>query len=235
MNIAIIPARGGSKRIPRKNIRNFCGKPMLAYAIAAAEKSHCFDRIIVSTEDQEIAEVAIAFGAEVPFSRPQELADDYTGTRPIIRHAIQQLMTEGVKPEFCCCIYPTAPLLQSESLQQALNKLQQNPAVEFVFSAARFSFPIQRALLQTASGGVMPFDPVSIVKRSQDLPATYHDAGQFYWGRTAAWLDPMASSFSERSRMQLLPEHLVQDIDTEDDWFRAELLYKILQSSPSQS
>lgn len=231
MKIAIIPARGGSKRIPRKNIRDFCGKPMLAYSITTAIKSQCFDRVIVSTEDQEIAEVALAYGAEVPFIRPLALADDYTGTRPIVKHAIEQLLASGDIPQFCCCIYPTAPLLQPESLQQALHTLQLDPDVEFVFSAARFSFPIQRALLQTTSGGVTPFDPASILKRSQDLPATYHDAGQFYWGKTACWLDPLASSFSERSRMQVLPDHLVQDIDTEEDWYRAELLYKILQST----
>ncbi|MDX3775246.1 pseudaminic acid cytidylyltransferase [Chromatiaceae bacterium AAb-1] len=229
MKVAIIPARGGSKRIPRKNIREFCGKPMLAYPIESAQQSGCFDRIVVSTEDPAIAKLAISYGAEVPFIRPAELADDYTGTTPIIRHALQQLIAQGDKPEYCCCIYATSPLLQPEALQQALQTLLQHPDIDFVFSAARFSFPIQRALLQSSSGGVIPFDPDSIRKRSQDLPATYHDAGQFYWGKTTAWLDPQAGVFSERSRMQILPDHLVQDIDTEDDWQRAELLYKVLQ------
>jgi len=234
MKVAIIPARGGSKRIPRKNIRDFCGKPMLAYSIDSAQQSGCFDRIIVTTEDPEIADIAIRYGAEVPFVRPAELADDYTGTTPIIRHALQQLAIQGNQPEYCCCIYATSPLLQPESLQQALKTLLQHPDIDFVFSAARFSFPIQRALLQSSTGGVIPFDPDSIRKRSQDLPAAYHDAGQFYWGKTSAWLDHNSKVFSEQSRMYVLPDHLVQDIDTKEDWKRAEVLYQLLQQDKHQ-
>lgn len=234
MNIAIIPARGGSKRIPRKNIKAFCGQPMLAYPIKAALNSGVIDRVIVSTDDAEIADIARQYGAEVPFFRPAELADDYTGTTDVIRHTLQALLKHGVQPQYCCCLYATTPLLQPVFLQQALATLMSNQNTEFVFAAARFSFPIQRALLQTAAGGIVPFDPASISKRSQDLPPTYHDAGQFYWGATASWLNPNSRVFSERSRMYVLPDHLVQDIDTLDDWQRAEVLYQLLQQSKQQ-
>ncbi len=227
MNIAIIPARGGSKRIPRKNIKEFCGKPMLAYPILAAQQSGCFERILVSTDDSEIAGIARQYGAEVPVYRPAELADDHTGTSAVIRYELQQLQQQGITPDYCCCIYATTPLLNAVLLQQALTQLQQHPTLNYVFSAARFSFPIQRALIQQGQG-VAPFDPASIGKRSQDLPPTYHDAGQFYFGRTSAWLDA-AAVFSPFSSMLVLPDHLVQDIDTAEDWRRAELLYLILQ------
>lgn len=229
MNIAIIPARGGSKRIPRKNIRLFNGKPMLAYPIQTALDSGCIDRVIVSTDDAEIAETALRYGAEVPFFRPAELADDHTGTTAVIRDTLKKLIQSGITPQYCCCLYATTPLLQPAFLQQALTTLTDSQHTEFVFSAARFSFPIQRALLQTVSGGVTPFDPHSIGKRSQDLEPAYHDAGQFYWGKTSAWLDHNSRVFSEQSRMYVLPDHLVQDIDTEDDWKRAEVLYQLLQ------
>ncbi|MBV2127865.1 pseudaminic acid cytidylyltransferase [Arsukibacterium indicum] len=230
MKVAIIPARGGSKRIPRKNIKLFCGQPMLAYPIQTALKSGCFDRIIVSTDDDEIAEIARQYGAEVPATRPAELADDHTGTSAVVRYELSQLLQQGAKISYCCCIYATTPLLSAVMLQQAWQQLSREPALNYVFSAARFSFPIQRALLQTASG-VRPFDSSSIGKRSQDLAPTFHDAGQFYWGRTAAWLDNKAI-FADHSKMLILPDHLVQDIDTSEDWHRAELLFQLLQQEP---
>lgn len=234
MNIAIIPARGGSKRIPRKNIKDFCGQPMLAYPIKAALSSGVIDRVIVSTDDAEIATIAKHYGAEVPFYRPAELSDDYTGTTEVIQDTLRKLQKIGVQPQYCCCIYATTPLLHPEFLQQALTTLINAHNTNFVFSVTRFSFPIQRALVQTATGGVMPFDPLSISKRSQDLVPAYHDAGQFYWGKTNAWLDPKVSVFSEHSKMQVLPDHLVQDIDTTEDWQRAEVLYQLLQQRKSQ-
>lgn len=227
MKVAIIPARGGSKRIPRKNIKLFCGKPMLAYPIQAALASGCFDRIIVSTDDDEIAAVAKQYGAEVPAARPAQLADDHTGTSAVVRYELEQLIQQGAAISHCCCIYATTPLLTPALLQQAWQQLSAEPELNFIFSAARFSFPIQRALLQTANG-VSPFDKSSIGKRSQDLAPTFHDAGQFYWGRTEAWLGNKAV-FGENSKMLVLPDHLVQDIDTNEDWHRAELLYKLLQ------
>lgn len=229
MNIAIIPARGGSKRIPRKNIKEFCGQPMLAYPIKAALESGVIDKVIVSTEDEEIAVVAREYGAEVPFYRPVALADDHTGTSPVVRDTLQRLLQLGWDVQHCACIYATTPLLSSSLIRQAYQQLSETSA-DYVFTSARFSFPIQRALLQTKTGGVTPFDPVSIVKRSQDLPAAYHDAGQLYWGSSSTWLNLNKHIFGENSHMLVLPQHLVQDIDTPEDWQHAELLYRMLSS-----
>ncbi|AVV85942.1 CMP-N-acetylneuraminic acid synthetase [Shewanella putrefaciens] len=182
MRVAIIPARGGSKRIAHKNIRNFNGKPMISYPITAAIRSGCFDKVIVSTDSMEIATIAKSFGAEIPFMRPTELADDFVGTTPVVRHALNELVSLGHMVDICCCIYATTPLLQYSFLREAGELLESTPNLDYVFSACRFSFPIQRALLLDANGGVLPFDNKSISQRSQDLVETYHDAGQFYWG-----------------------------------------------------
>ncbi|MCC5853775.1 MAG: pseudaminic acid cytidylyltransferase [Alkalimonas sp.] len=230
MTVAIIPARGGSKRIPRKNIQHFCGAPMLSYPIRAAQQSGCIERILVSTDDEEIAAIARQFGAEVPFIRPDDLADDHTGTTAVVRHALQWLQARQELPDYACCLYATTPLLQAGDLAKGLAMLQASEQ-HFVFSAARFSFPIQRALLQTPAGGITPFDPDSIGKRSQDLPETFHDAGQFYWGRSTSWLDGQHRLFSDAARMLVLPDHRVQDIDTMADWRRAEALYQLLQQA----
>lgn len=230
MNVAIIPARGGSKRIPRKNIKAFCGKPMLAYPITAALNSGVVDKVVVSTDDPEIANIAQQWGAEVPFMRPAALADDHTGTSPVIRHALAELLQLGWKIDYCACLYATTPLLSSDTIRQLFAKLKEQ-AVDYVFAGAQFSFPIQRALLKTASGGLTPFDPVAINMRSQDLPATFHDAGQLYWAKTTTWLDPLKKIFGEHSRIHILPQHLVQDIDTPEDWQRAEVLYRLLQET----
>lgn len=229
MNIAIIPARGGSKRIPRKNIKLFCGAPMISYPIKTALQSGCIDRVIVSTEDEEIAAIARSYGAETPFVRPKELADDYTGTSAIVRHALNWLDEQQQSVDMACCLYATSPLLLPDDLRAGLSMLQSDDQLDFVFSAARFSFPIQRALLQDKQGGVVPFDCDSIKMRSQDLAPAFHDAGQFYWGQTSSWLSANRSIFSPSSRMLVLPDHRVQDIDTLDDWHRAEVLYHLLQ------
>jgi pseudaminic acid cytidylyltransferase len=227
MKIAIIPARGGSKRIPRKNIKTFCGQPMLAYPILTALQSGCFDKVLVSTDDKDIAAVAREYGAEVPAFRPAALADDHTGTSAVVRYELKQLIQQGAAFSHCCCIYATTPLLTAALLQQAWQQLSNEPELNYVFSAARFSFPVQRALINTTRG-VAAFDPASIGKRSQDLVPTFHDAGQFYWGRTDAWLGNKPV-FGDNSKMLVLPDHLVQDIDTPEDWRRAELLYQLLQ------
>ncbi|MEH8021297.1 pseudaminic acid cytidylyltransferase [Rheinheimera metallidurans] len=229
MNVAIIPARGGSKRIPRKNIKQFAGQPMLAYPILAALHSGCFERVIVSTDDIEIAAIAQKYGAETLALRPAALADDYTGTSAVIRYELEQLQHQGTTPEYCCCIYATTPLLQANLLTTAWQMLQATASLNYVFSAARFSFPIQRALVQTETG-VAPFDTSSIAKRSQDLTPTFHDAGQFYFGRTEAWLTQQPV-FGNNSQMLVLPDQLVQDIDTPEDWQHAELLYQLLQQA----
>ncbi|PKM17366.1 MAG: pseudaminic acid cytidylyltransferase [Gammaproteobacteria bacterium HGW-Gammaproteobacteria-15] len=232
MRVAIIPARGGSKRIPRKNINTFCGQPMLAYPIQAALNSGVVDKVVVSTDDAEIAAIARHYGAETPFMRKPELADDFTGTTDVIRNAITELQQLGWPLSSCACIYATTPLLDSARIAAAYQLLLSNQA-DYVFTAARFSFPIQRALLQTPQGGVVPFDPASIMRRSQDLAETFHDAGQLYWATADTWLDTGKAVFSTGSRMLLLPAHLVQDIDTVEDWQRAELLYQLLQA-PAQ-
>lgn len=224
MNVAIVPARGGSKRIPGKNIKNFAGKPLIAYSIEAAKASGLFDKIIISTDSEEVAEVAKAYDAEVPFIRPKELSDDVIGTRPVTNHALDFCIKHFYKPEFCCCIYATAPFLQAEYLQQGLDYLKHNSEKSFAFSVTSFPFPVQRALKNSASG-IAPMFPENISKRSQDLEEAYHDAGQFYWGKTDDYLSSKGI-FSQHSLPVVLPRHLVQDIDTPEDWVRAELMYK---------
>lgn len=228
MKLAVIPARGGSKRIPGKNIRRFCGKPMLAWSIAAAQSSGCFDQIIVSTDDETIAQVALECGAEVPFMRPTSLADDYTGTTPVVAHAITQLTNSGAQISQVCCIYATAPFIQSKDIQRGFQILNKSGA-DFAFAVTSYPFPIQRAIRITGFERIEMFHPEYFSVRSQDLEEAWHDAGQFYWGRATAWLEG-APLFSLRSTPVILPRHRVQDIDTLEDWTRAELMFKTMQS-----
>jgi pseudaminic acid cytidylyltransferase len=223
MRVAVIPARGGSKRIPRKNIRSFCGKPMISWPITAALASECFDRIIVSTDDEEIAATARKFGAEVPFARPANLAGDHTPTIPVISHAIEWLLKHDEAPQHVCCIYATAPFLSVDDLRTGLALIEQK-SLDYVFSAARFSFPIQRALRMRADGRVSMFHPEQFNTRSQDLEEAFHDAGQFYWGRADAWTAGLPI-FTASSAIVQLPSWRVQDIDTEEDWIRAEKIF----------
>lgn len=224
MKLAIIPARGGSKRIPNKNIRDFVGKPLVAYSIEVAKASGLFDKIVVTTDNEEVANIALDYGAEVPFIRPPELSNDVIGTRPVTNHAIRYVTEHFEKPEFCCCIYATAPFLQAEYLKQGLQKLRLNSNKGFAYSVTSFPFPIQRALF-LKDNYASPSFPEDITKRSQDLEEAYHDAGQFYWGRTDDYLSSKRI-FSEHGIPIILPRHLVQDIDTQEDWDRAELMYK---------
>jgi pseudaminic acid cytidylyltransferase len=229
INVAIIPARGGSKRIPRKNIRPFCGKPMIAWPIEALRASGTVQRIVVSTDDDEIAAVAAAHGAEVPFRRPAALANDHAATLPVIAHAVAQLQAQGWVLARVCCVYATAPLLDAQDLLEA-RELLDRAGVQYVFSGTTFPFPIQRALRRDASGAIEPMFPQSIEQRSQDLPEALHDAGQFYWGRPEAFARQLPI-FAPHSRIHLLPRHRVQDIDIEEDWQRAEALHRALRSS----
>ena len=229
MRLCVIPARGGSKRIPRKNIKSFCGQSMIGYSIRAALDSQCFDQVIVSTDDIEIAEVAKSFGAEVPFMRPDELANDYTATIPVIKHAIEWFDEQGQSPEEVCCLYATAPFVTSENIQKAYLQLLKNRA-EYCFTATSFSFPIQRAIKINQNSEVSMFYPEHFNTRSQDLEEAYHDAGQFYWGRARAFKDGL-SFFSEVATPFILPRYLVQDIDTLEDWIRAESMYRVLQET----
>ncbi|MBC3457525.1 pseudaminic acid cytidylyltransferase [Pseudomonas mosselii] len=228
MNVAIIPARGGSKRIPRKNIKVFCGKPMIAYSIEAALASGCFEKVVVSTDDSEIAALAREYGASVPFLRPGALSDDYTGTVPVIRHAIEQLSAEGKVPAYVCCIYATAPFVNAADIKRGF-ALMADAAVDYAFSVASYPFPIQRAVRVTAQNRIEMFQPEHLGTRSQDLEEAFHDAGQFYWGRTSAWLEGRPI-FGPCSVPVVMPRHRVQDIDTLEDWIRAEWLFKAMQA-----
>jgi pseudaminic acid cytidylyltransferase len=228
MRLAVIPARGGSKRIPRKNIKPFYGLPMIAWSIKAALKSRCFDRIIVSTDDAEIAQVAQAFGAEVPFVRPPELSDDHTGTIPVIAHAIDWQSHNGEAAVEVCCIYATAPFLQATDLMLGLDTLHSTGA-EYAFSVTSYAFPIQRAVRIRADQRLEMFQPEHFGTRSQDLPEAWHDAGQFYWGKAEAWQQGKPL-FSQDAVPVPLPRHRVQDIDTPEDWGRAEWLFKAMQA-----
>lgn len=230
--LAIIPARGGSKRIPRKNIRPFAGIPMLARTIAILQSAAIFDRIVVSTDDDEIADIAGKAGAEVPFRRPPELSNDMAGTVPVIQHAIRTL-ADGAGPtaEHVCCVYPAAVLALPEDLRESHGMLVASDA-NFVFTAAAFGHPIQRALKRNADGSCDMFWPQYRETRSQDLEPAYHDAGQFYWGLRDAWLESRPI-FSGNTRMLVLPSYRVQDIDTPEDWDRAEFIFKSLQQGGS--
>jgi pseudaminic acid cytidylyltransferase len=229
VRLAVIPARGGSKRIPRKNIKAFCGKPMMAWSIEAAQASSLFDHIIVSTDDDEVAGVATQWGAEVPFVRPAALSDDYVGTGPVVKHAIEWVTEHLGKPDIVCTLYATAPFVRPQDLSRGLELLQSSGA-EYAFTATSFPFPIQRAIKITSSGRIAMFQPEHYATRSQDLEPAYHDAGQFYWSKVDAILDGVPV-FSDASVPILIPRHRVQDIDTLEDWVRAEMLMTALGSS----
>ena len=240
MNICIIPARGGSKRIPRKNIRDFCGRPMIGWSIRVARESGLFDRVIVSTDDDEIAGIAESEGAEVPFRRPEELANDHAGTIPVIAHGVAWLAEQGVEPDAVCCLYPTAPFCRAEDLAAGHSRLAgvtppssseavgQPKITGYAFSAARFPAPVQRGFTQTPEGGLQMLFPEQFNRRSQDLEPVYHDAGQFYWARPETWAEG-APIFGPDSAMVVLPPERVCDIDEPGDWARAEALFRALQ------
>lgn len=227
MRIAVIPARGGSKRIPRKNIRDFLGKPIIARPVRVAKESGLFAHVIVSTDDTEIAEVARRNGAEVPFMRPAELSGDYVATADVIAHAARFAISQGWQVDAICCIYATAAFVEPRDIQAGFEALQSGPWA-YVFSATHFRAPIFRSFKQRAEGGIEMFFPHFFKTRSQDLPIALHDAGQFYWGTTSAWLE-QKQVFAAHSTVVLLPTWKVQDIDTEDDWQHAELLAGALQ------
>lgn len=224
--VAIIPARGGSKRIPRKNLLPFDGVPMIVRSIRTVLDSGLFDQVVVSTDDAEIAEVALAHGAQVPFMRPAALADDFTGTAAVIEHALQQLSAF----DYACCVYATAPLLQVRYLREGFELLERHLDKSFAFSVCDFGFPVQRALTLDGQGALTALYPEFRNTRSQDLPEAFQDAGQFYWGRSEAWLRGEVL-YSPASLPVMLPRHLVQDIDTPQDWKRAEYLYAALKAS----
>jgi pseudaminic acid cytidylyltransferase len=228
MNVAIIPARGGSKRIPKKNIKDFLGKPIIAYSIEYAMDSNLFDRVIVSTDDDEIAQVAMEYGAEVPFIRSKKLSDDLTGTHEVIGHAVRWLEDNGNKIDYVCCLYATAPLIQIKDLVKGFDLIRTGKW-ESIIAATSFSYTIFRSFEILPNGGLRMFFPEKYASRSQDLPEAYHDAGQFYWASAEVWKDK-PNGFSKNSTIVELSNHSVQDIDTISDWIHAEDLFKLLSS-----
>ena len=226
ISLAIIPARGGSKRIPRKNVRPFAGRPILGWPILVALESKLFDRIIVSTDDEQIAACARAEGAETPFLRPAHLADDTTATRPVLRHAVEAIEKDGSPVAYACCLYATSPFITVEDLTIGKNKLLQDGA-DFAFGAVAYPHPIQRAFRVRDGGGVQMLQPEKRQCRTQDLEEFYHDAGMFHWAtRTALFSD--LPVFSETGHPVMIQRERAHDIDTVEDWARAELAFRVL-------
>ena len=221
--IAVIPARGGSKRIPYKNIRDFFGKPIIALSIIAAKESGVFDDIIVSTDSKDIADIANKYGATTPFIRPDFISDDFTGTNDVIKHAANWYISNVGNIDYICGIYPTAPFLTPDILINGLNRLRSSNAA-FVFSAVEYSYPIQRAFLISKDDRFCTISKENMLKRSQDLEKSYHDAGQFYWGLVDSFINDVPL-FSSKSVPMVLPAYKAHDIDDEEDWNYAEILY----------
>lgn len=221
-NLCIIPARGGSKRIPRKNVKPFLGKPMLAYSIEAAKQSGLFDEIMVSTDDAEIAEVAKQYGAKVPFLRSSETASDFATTNDVIREVLQKYNEIGQEFDNFCCFYATAPLVQSKDVVAAYERLL-NSSFTLVYPVVQFSYPIWRCLDLKEDGTMTRHWPEFEMSRSQDLPKEYHDTGTFYWHKTKEWLSGNILVGGIE-----VDETSIQDIDTETDWKLAEMKYRIL-------
>jgi pseudaminic acid cytidylyltransferase len=223
--ICIIPARGGSKRIPRKNIKNFLGKPIIAYSIDVAVKSGLFDEVMVSTEDAEIASIAAEYGAKVPFLRSSKCADDFTTTFEVLQEVILHERYHGAKQ--ACCIYPTSPLINTKILLDGLTKLEESN-FDSVFAIQKFGFPIQRAF-RLVQNNIQWISPRYALQRSQDIEQSYHDAGQFYWFKTSI-IHNEKSLLTSNSGGLIIDELHGQDIDNETDWKMAELKYKLLQN-----
>lgn len=224
-NLCIIPARGGSKRIPRKNVKPFLGKPMLAYSIEAATNSGLFDEIMVSTDDEEIAEVALQFGAKVPFMRSAETASDYATTADVLKEVLAKYKVLGQEFDCFCCFYATAPLVQSKDVKAAFERLHKSDFT-CVYPVVQFSYPIWRCIDLAEDGTLTRHWPEFENSRSQDLPKEYHDTGTFYWYKTKEW-------FSGNIKVGGIEvsETTTQDIDTETDWILAEMKYKILHGN----
>ncbi len=228
--LAIIPARGGSKRIPRKNIKLFHGKPIIAYSIEVALQSGLFDEVMVSTDDNEIAEISKQYGATIPFYRSAKTSDDFATTSNVIIEVIQQLKDTNQQYEFACCLYPTAPFITKPSLTEGYNLLNNNNYTS-VFPVCRFGYPIQRSLRIKEAQKVEMMFPENLEIRSQDLPAAYHDAGQFYWIKVDSFLKDR-TLFTKNSGAIIIDEMQAQDIDNETDWKLAEMKYKLLNEKP---
>ena len=227
--LCIIPARGGSKRIPGKNVKSFHGKPIIAYSIKAALEANLFDEVMVSTDDEEIAEVAKNFGAKVPFVRSAKNADDFATTVDVLLEVIEKYEAKEVIFNHACCIYPTAPFITIKTLQEGYDKLETN-GHETLFSALRYTFPVQRAV-KVVNGRVQMLYPEHIEMRSQDLEPIFHDAGQFYWFKIDV-LKSKKSLWTDNTGIIELDPLEAQDIDNENDWKLAELKYGLRNKLP---
>lgn len=221
--IAVVIARSGSKRIPGKNIKIFNGLPIIAWTINAAKKSDLFDHILVSTDSDQIAAIAEKFGAEVPFIRPAALSDDLAGTVPVMTHAVDFCQKNGWYADYFCCLYPCAPFIQVEDLIKALHIAIINSS-DFVYPVTEYPHPAQRAMRMLKNGKMEFFNAECEMKRTQDLERSYHDAGQFYWGKSQAWLDGLRMHTDGLG--MAIPHWRVVDIDNGDDWQRAEMIHK---------
>lgn len=226
--VAIIPARGGSKRIPRKNVRDFCGRPIIGYSIAAAIDSGCFREVMVSTDDVEIAEISRSLGASVPFLRSPQNSDDYSGIDDVAIEVVKTYLDRKVAFEYVCILLPTAPFITKERLEQGFSLLR-NRRAGIVVPVVRYSYPIQRALKLDFQGNISMVSPEFYDSRSQDLSPTFHDCGQFYWMTSAALLD-RTNFFGGCSVALEIPDSEVQDIDTAEDWRQAELKFRLLKN-----
>ena len=225
MNVAIIPARIGSKRIPNKNIKYFFGKPIIAYSINEAISSSVFDKVIVSTDSEDIAKISREYGAEVPFMRPDELSDSFSGISDVMKHAINWLNLNGFDIENACCVYATAPFIKKIDIISGLNKLITSD-YDYVLSVGEFESSVQRAVVNKDEKGLsMLFSMKNFDIRSQDFESVYFDAGQFCWGKKNAWINDKI--FNNNTGFIEIPSDRTIDIDTKQDWDKAELLYKI--------
>lgn len=227
MNVAIIPARGGSKRIPRKNIKSFLGKPIIAYSIIEALKCGLFDEVVVSTDDEEIANIAIKYGARVPFFRSEDTANDYAPLAAVVEEVVVELEKMNYQIDNICCILPTAPLISADDIVSLYNKLISEISITSVIPVVRFSYPILRSLSMDAQGLLKMNWEEYINTRSQDLPTAYHDSGSFYWIRRDALFDEHKIITNKCAGVEL-DELKVQDIDNETDWRLAELKYTLI-------
>ena len=226
--LVVIPARGGSKRIPNKNIKEIFGQPMIYWPLMEIQKIFNRDNVLVSTDSEMIKGFVERKGINVPFMRPENLSDDFTGTAAVVEHALKWYEANVKKVDFILTVYPTAVLLREEDICAAITLLSEDEDCDSVMSATNFAFPIQRAIKVTVENRIEMFYPKHLEARSQDLDESYHDAGQFYWGKAEAFKQEKPL-FSKSATPYILPRHLVQDIDTQEDWKRAELMYKVIK------
>ncbi|OGT36769.1 MAG: pseudaminic acid cytidylyltransferase [Gammaproteobacteria bacterium RIFCSPHIGHO2_12_FULL_38_14] len=229
MRLAIITARGGSKRIPKKNIREFHGKPIIAYSIAAALESNCFDEVVVSTDDSEIAGISIKYGAKIPFMRSEKNSDDFSTTSDVLHEVISEYLKLSKRIQYVCCLYPTAPFIKANDLMKAFDMLMSDEYVDLVMPVVKFSFPIQRAF-RIRENRLEYFNPENAAARSQDLEPAYHDAGQFYFFRVEPFMAKKSLMLNNVKGI-ILPELKAQDIDSPEDWTLAEIKFKLNQVS----